>query len=86
MPYVKQEARTKFEQVLKELIHAVPETPGELNYLFSVISAEYLKSKGQLRYQYANDVLGALEGAKLEVYRRIIAPYENKAIKENGDL
>ncbi len=30
--------------------------------------------------------MGALEGSKLEFYRRIAAPYENKKMKENGDV
>jgi hypothetical protein len=37
-------------------------------------------------YQHFNDVLGALEGAKLELYRRRIAPYEDTKIVENGDV
>jgi hypothetical protein len=37
-------------------------------------------------YQSINDVLGALEGAKLEFYRRIAAPYEDTKIQENGDV
>ena len=28
----------------------------------------------------------ALEGAKLEFYRRIVAPYEELKIKENGEV
>lgn len=38
------------------------------------------------KYQDHNDVMGALEGAKQEYYRRIVAPYENEKIKENGDV
>ena len=30
--------------------------------------------------------IGELEAAKLEIYRRQIAPYEDKKIKENGDV
>ncbi len=38
------------------------------------------------KYQTYNDILGALEGAKLELYRRQIGPYEETAIKRNGDV
>lgn len=38
------------------------------------------------RYQDINDIMGAIEGAKLEFYRRIAAPYENEKITENGDV
>jgi hypothetical protein len=37
-------------------------------------------------YQAINDCLGALEGAKLELYRRVAAPYEDRKIQENGDV
>lgn len=85
MPYIKQKDRTKFEQIVEALKFASPQTPGELNYLFSMIAAGYVASKG-LNYQNVNDVVGALEGAKLEIYRRIASPYEDRAIKRNGDL
>lgn len=32
------------------------------------------------------DVIGCLECAKLELYRRVVAPYENRALKRNGDV
>lgn len=85
MPYIKQENRKKFEEALKQLAEVAPETAGELNYLFSVISSMYVQKKG-VRYQFLNDVIGALEGAKLEIYRRVVGPYEDSAIKKNGDL
>jgi hypothetical protein len=33
-----------------------------------------------------NDAIGALEGAKLELYRRYVSAYEDDKIKENGDV
>jgi len=35
--------------------------------------------------QYAA-FIGELESAKLEIYRRFVAPYEDKKIQENGDV
>jgi hypothetical protein len=43
-------------------------------------------SDHDLSYRTINDVLGALEGAKLEFYRRVAAPYEDQKIQENGDV
>lgn len=62
-----------------------PETPGELNFAFTIIGIHYIDDKGE-SYQAINDVIGALEGAKLEFYRRLAAPYEDSKIKENGDV
>jgi hypothetical protein len=46
----------------------------------------YLKDKGEIRYARLNEVIGAIDCAKLELYRRIAAPYEDKKITENGDV
>jgi hypothetical protein len=34
-----------------------------------------------MRYHHINTAIGALECAKLELYRRVAAPYEDKAIE-----
>ncbi len=92
MPYIKQEDREKFvdgdlgsKVSLMQLIGERCNNAGELNYAFTVIAQTYLKEKG-LRYQNINDIVGALEGAKMEMYRRIAAPYEDTKIAENGDV
>lgn len=78
MPYIKEDRK-------EELKYYSPSTPGELNYLLTKIIKNYLNTKG-LSYTAVNDILGALEGAKLEFYRRVVVPYEDKKIKENGDV
>lgn len=62
-----------------------PENAGDLNYIFSTEALAYLQKKGE-SYQSYNDIIGALEGAKIELYRRRIAAYEDLAIKKNGDI
>lgn len=80
MPYIKQDVRRGLHEG-----HIMEENPGELNYTLTIICREYMKHKG-LSYQTINDILGALEGAKQEFYRRVAAPYEDKKIEENGDV
>ncbi len=58
---------------------------GELNYLITMLCKEYWDAHGPA-YQTINDIVGALEGAKLEFYRRIAVPYEDTKIKQNGDV
>lgn len=79
MPYIKD--RSKYPNISTPQCDNV----GELNYVFSKIIDTYLNEKG-LKYQNINDVIGALECCKLELYRRIAAPYEDEKIKENGDV
>ena len=86
MPYIKQNQRKKFEEILEYLDRFVRiETCGELNYLLTKIVLIYLNQKGE-RYQTYNDIIGVLECIKQELYRRRIANYEEKKIKENGDI
>jgi len=80
MPYIKQIDRHVAEDAAK-----LPETAGELNYLFTRTIVNYIFIKHE-SYQTYNDIIGALEGAKLELYRRKIAPYEQKKMEENGDV
>lgn len=58
--------------------------PGHLNFAITSLIKEYIGAK--LSYQKINDVIGALEGAKLEFYRRVAVPYENAKMAENGDV
>lgn len=80
MPYIKQQRREDFEKGRDYI-----ENPGELNYMFTLLCEGYLRHNGT-SYQSYNDIIGALEGAKLELYRRKVAPYEDEKIKENGDV
>ena len=79
MPYIKELDRIALDSG-KE-----PCTPGELNYVITLIIKDYFNEMGK-NYQAINDIVGALEGAKLEFYRRVAAPYEDTKIKENGDV
>jgi hypothetical protein len=87
MPYIKQDRRSELT-IYKSPYLEVPDVPqsvGELNFQFTDLIFAYMENKG-LSYQTINDIVGALEGAKLEFYRRVAVPYEDKKIIENGDV
>lgn len=77
MPYIKKEYRDE--------ARIQPANCGELNYAFTVLAIDYFQRTGA-KYGSINDILGALEGAKLEFYRRVAAPYEDTKIAANGDV
>ena len=79
MPYIKQEARELLDD------GELPDNEGELNYTISTLHDDYLSAYG-LNYANVNALVGVLECAKLELYRRIAAPYEDIKIQENGDV
>jgi hypothetical protein len=85
MPYIKKEDRERFNAFTRLLDEQEIKSAGELNYLLTVLVHKYLNMKPE-SYNMYNDAIGALEGAKLELYRRHVALYENEKIKENGDV
>jgi hypothetical protein len=78
MPYIKENRRVELDNYSD-----IPRNAGELNYCITKLCLRYIKC---LDYQNINDVIGALEAAKLEFYRRLAAPYEDQKIKANGDV
>ena len=80
MPYIKQEDRYKLDT-----LEWPPCSAGELNYGITRMIKCYLHDRG-ISYQTMNDIVGALEGAKLEFYARVVRPYEDEKIAENGDV
>ena len=79
MPYITQDQRNKLAE------DKTPTNAGELNYCITMLVQNYLDEK-LFNYQTVNDVVGALEGAKLEFYRRVAATYEDLKIQQNGDV
>ena len=84
MPYIDQWTRAEMSGY-QGVSPRGPETPGELNYVITKVIVDYYDSKN-FDYQVVNDIIGALEGAKLEFYRRIVAPYEDRKREENGEV
>lgn len=81
MPYLKPADRARVDK-------EGPSTPGELNYALTKVIENYILgvSPDTLHYVDINDVIGAIEGAKLEFYLRIARPYEDIKSNENGDV
>lgn len=87
LPYIELKNRSKYEKVLDNLVKILKELPpeeidGELNYVVTKI----LKNIYPLRYFHINKAIGVLECIKLEYYRRVAAPYEDKKMKESGEV
>ena len=85
MPYIKQEDRVRFASILERLTEVPIRSAGELNFVVTSVVHHYLKQFPK-SYGTYNEAIGALEAAKLELYRRHVVPYEDIKIQENGDL
>ena len=79
MPYISLSSRARVDRT-------EPISPGELNYAITMLLVRYLRRHTPLSYLLINDIIGALDAAKLEFVRRIVGPYENVKIDENGDV
>jgi len=80
MPYIIVSERYRILAGTKQ-----PENAGELNYLLTTICKDYFYNTTK-NYQAINDVIGALSCVASEFTRRIVVDYEDKKIKENGDV
>ena len=82
MPYITDARRMEMEEGACEM-----RTAGELNFGLTTLVDDFLdRQPDGLSYAAINEAIGALECAKLELYRRIAAPYEDEACARNGDV
>lgn len=91
MPYLKEENKfeidtnggndiyNKFEKMKPE------ELAGAINYLNFKIVKTWIRANGK-RYWILALIGGTLLFCIFEIYRRIVAPYEEECIEKNGDV
>lgn len=84
MPYIDRKHRDTLDPHINDLSDDV-RNMGDLNYIITRLCDNYLDEHGT-RYLHINDLIGVLECAKLELYRRVAAPYEDTKIVSNGDV
>lgn len=83
MPYIKPEDRELVSVVIGPKF-MVPANPGQLNFQITELLTCYLSRKGT-NYQTINDISGAMTECLAEFRRRVVVPYENAKMAENGD-
>jgi len=87
VPYIPQEQRDVLDPFIRDLflqIQLRPGVAGQCNYVVTqLLVALFVRSPS---YASLNAAIGVLECAKLELYRRQVAPYEDTKIVENGDI
>jgi hypothetical protein len=81
MPYIKPALREWLKT--QPPGHAVDS--GQLNYQITQVCLKYLRDK-TLNYNTINEIVGALECCKHELYRRVAAGYEDIKCECNGDV
>lgn len=85
MPYIKQSERVALEAALSAMKERTEEaSPGQLNYIITSLLSAWLTKDPT--YSGINSAIGILECAKLELYRRVASPYEDKKANDNGEV
>ena len=64
---------------------SIQDFAGDLNYLNFLLVKKWINKNGKKYFIFAA-IVGTLICCVLEIYRRLIAPYEDKKIQENGDV
>ena len=82
MPYVKQDRRPDLELVIQAMEESEVEANGDLNYILFAYCKRHVKPS----YNNYKNFMGELNEAAEEIRRRILAPYEDQKIVENGDV
>ena len=86
MPYIKDEhARKELDDVIFTNAYIL-QPKGNLNYFICKLFLKLMRVNGGISYNKAGEFIKELEMAKMEIYRRWVAPYEDDKKEENGDL
>lgn len=97
MPYIAQKDRQELDPLIDDLAEKIVEQSksynydgafaGLLNYTSTRLAMKIIKLQfGKIRYWLVAIVSGTFKNVADEFYRRIASPYEDKQIKNNGDV
>jgi hypothetical protein len=82
MPYIKKEKRQTLDVIVEAMRAAGVKADGDLNYILFA----FCKRNVVGNYNNYKNFLGELNEASEEIRRRLLQPYEDSKIKENGDV
>lgn len=82
MPYIEKSRRSVMDKIVDLMIYYGVFADGDLNYIL------YAFCKRAIRPSYNNikNYCGELRQCATEIERRILGPYEDTKIKDNGDV
>lgn len=91
MPYIREDRRKEYAAEIGAVVEKLcrvseKDAKGELNFIIFSLVRDYAHRTG-MSYAKLNDIVGGvLTCCQIELYRRIVAPYEDRKIAENGDV
>ena len=82
MPYIEKKKRELLLSIIDEMADKEIKADGDLNYILFYY-AKYIVPHS---YNSIKNFCAELRQTATEIERRILAPYEDEKIKENGDV
>jgi len=82
MPYIKQEKRKWIDASVEDAIANEVLPDGRLNYFLFKLCKDSIEPS----YNNYKNFIGELNECVAEIRRRLLAPYEDERLKENGDV
>jgi len=82
MPYVKQINRDSLDYIVQAMRLAEIKADGDLNYILFAYCKRHIKPG----YNNYKNFCSELRQCATEIERRLLAPYEDQKIVENGDV
>lgn len=83
MPYIDKKSKSR---LLPQLESIFCDSEGELCYAVSVLMMEFCKHREPLNFSTLNSAIGAVRYAANHFEDRILKPYEQQKMRENGDI
>ncbi len=84
MPYIKDENKRIFDESINVLSNIVIHK-GDLNYVICELVGQLILNT-KISYTQISEWIDAVDGAENELRRRLLYPYENIKVIENGDV
>ena len=82
MPYIKKEQRPSKDKIVALMVEESIQANGDLNYVLYAYCKKHIKPS----YNNYKNYCGELRQCATEIERRLLAPYEDEKITENGDV
>jgi len=84
MPYIKDEQKYEMSDAINDLFMFI-ESKGDLNYAICELVGRVILSE-KISYTNVSEWIDAVHDAECELRRRLLNPYEDKKIVQNGDV
>lgn len=85
MPYTKQKDRNDIDVEIERLLSFIT-SKGDLNYTICELVGRLILNSEKISYTTMSEWIDGVHDAEAELRRRILEPYEDLKIEQNGDV